>query len=150
MLRLVWLALMFAASAPLAASTDPTPTCAGLMAAVESSLKSAASASASTVADSSAHRANLAELKIANELSLVAINLQLMRDNGCVMPRDPIYAGRYALDALKCEADMREVFTGKIKLEPGSVLPPSCNRNNWRPVIPDPPKSANSSSSGSG
>lgn len=114
------------AAATMAAGED----CARLEKAVEDALKGAAAASVETIGDNSAHRANLAELKTGNFLLLAGLNLDLMRDHGCAMPAEPVYAGRYMLPALECSTDV-------LQTRGSGKNPESCDRDKWKPHYPE-------------
>src|SRR3954453_13498130 len=90
----------------LAESAPAKSVCARLADAVELSFKIIAQEDAQSSSDNSVPRATLSATKINNLLLVAAMNLQLMRDNGCVSGKEPYSQSRYVLPALTCHTDI--------------------------------------------
>lgn len=90
--------------------------------------------------DNSAPRATLKAQKIQNLLLVISMNLQLMRDNGCPVKKDPISTARYMMPALQCNTELLNArvaaMSGKSTTSPG--LPPICDTLNWKPMGKQP------------
>jgi len=117
-------ALALAFSAPVAAAD----TCTTLAAAIEHSIKVIALQTVKAGADDSAPRASLYLQQIGNELQMIAIDLSIMRDNRCPMPKEPLSTSQYNGDAAKCHSDsVKWTFPSP---------PPSCDMSKWgRPAV---------------
>lgn len=96
--------------------------CETLSAAVDDQIKKAASTFAEGITDNSAPRATMRELQIANSLSLVRINLDLMVQNKCPARKSPVDPMIYLSDALACE----------VALQKGDKEPAACKRDTWQ------------------
>lgn len=115
------------AVAPISAQTRNQTDCASFTQAVTASEKAMAAEDADGVADNSAPRATMRELRINKELQLVAINLGLMARHGCAPRPYPVSTQAYMLPALECaNAVMRR------RLASDSSIPLECDRTRWR------------------
>ena len=142
---LITAATLFAASPMFPQDGAPKDACSGLADAIEHSLKIIASEDAEGIGDNSAPRATLSELKMNNQLLLISVHLQLMRDNGCAKRKEPVRPGAYMLPALECKNAMLQMRLGREvpKLE-GGALPLACDMSKWKslsaeiakPVVP--------------
>lgn len=73
------------------------------------------------IADNSAPRATMREMREANDLMSAQITLQFMRDSKCTLPKRAPSASTYMSDALACS-------TARLK---GGDDPPECDRSKW-------------------
>lgn len=102
--------------------------CAAFSGAIESALKQAAADLIEGVADNSAPRASLRELRVANSLATIRINVDLMAQNKCPPRQTPVDTSYYTVDAFTCEMDTRK----------GVKDAPTCNQANWRGMATKP------------
>lgn len=128
-------ACLLSASLGFAESAPAKSLCSQLDDVVEGSFKVIAQEDAESVADNSAPRATLSAIKINNLLLVAAMNLQIMRDNGCTPKKGPYSQSRYVLPAMRCHTDMLKLRLGQevVKM-PGSSLPASCDFQTWKPL----------------
>jgi hypothetical protein len=122
--------------APSLAQTAPAKTlCARLNDSIELNFKLIAQEDAERSGDNSAPRASLSAAKINNLLLISSMNLQLMRDNGCVSRKEPLSQSRYVLPALTCHMDILKQQLGQeLTKMAGSPLPASCDLETWKPL----------------
>ena len=112
------------AQAPASASgTKPVGTCEALAADWKRFEQNMADRFAEGVADNSAPRATMREMREANDLALAQMTLQFMRDNRCPLPKRAPSAGTYLTSALECS-------TARLKAR-GTETPPECDRSRW-------------------
>jgi hypothetical protein len=64
--------------------------------------KLAALEDAGGVGDDSVYRAQLREMKVANYLHLIELDLTLIVQHKCALPKEPFTAGDYLMDAHEC------------------------------------------------
>lgn len=115
-------------SSPLAqAQVD----CGAFLKVLEHSNKLIALENAQGIGDNSAVRAQLEEAKIANYLHRMELNLALMIQNKCAVPKEPFTSGDYLENALKCSME-------QIK---GNFKSPECDLDKWT-KHPEPSKPA--------
>ena len=101
--------------------------CEAFNSAVELEMKRAAYSSAEGIGDSSAARATMHELKIANSLSLINMNLNLMVQNKCPPRKNPIDYMIYFFEASACETAIRR----------GEKDTTACKKiNDWKGATP--------------
>jgi hypothetical protein len=138
------LALCAGLSSPAMSFADTAPAksvCERLNDAVELSFKVIAQEEARSSSDNSAPRATLSAIKINNQLLVVSMNLQLMRDNGCPSKKEPYNQSRYVLPAMTCQTDILKLQLGQeVAKMPGLSLPASCDFETWKPIGQEPPK----------
>lgn len=97
------------------------PPCDGFDQAIEASLKEIAYQTAMGVADNSAPRESSRQARIANELQLIQIHLDLAARNQCPVRRAPINEAKYLSEALSCQ----------VAIVRGDKDPASCKRESW-------------------
>jgi|ERR1051325_5355878 hypothetical protein len=100
---------------------------------IEHALKLIALDDVGGMGDNSVPRATLVELKTANNLARIQINLQLMQASGCPLPKEPIAPSDYLSDALDCSM-------AELK---GVTNPPACDLSKW---VRQRPKETNTQS----
>lgn len=125
-MRITGSLLLIALAGPAIAQTSP---CDALNSTVEDQIKKAASTVADGITDNSAPRATMRELQIANSLSLIRINLDLMAQNKCPSRKIPVDPMIYLGEALDCELALRK----------GENDPVACKRESWHGLSSKPP-----------
>jgi hypothetical protein len=124
------MSLALVTSVKAQAQTD----CAAFSNAIELCSKLAALESASDVGDNSVYRAQLHELKVANYLHLIELNLTLMVQHKCALPREPFTPGDYLMNAHEC------AFAAAMGHDRSVV----CDFGKWTrspaPITTSPPK----------
>jgi hypothetical protein len=139
-LTLVTAGLLVASTAaftpiPAAAQKPESKTCAALHLDYEETSKRMAMNHASGIGDNSAIRATKREAENTNILAEARLTLDLLKGNGCSLPKSAPSGARYYGSALRCHNDMLGVrLSGKYS------FPPSCERAKW---TPDEAKPAN-------
>jgi hypothetical protein len=78
------------------------------------------------VGDNSAARESNRLLERVIATNVMQMNLNLMQLNKCAAPKQPVYAGDYGLDAMKCS---NAVMRGRLSGDKSS--PPECDRGKW-------------------
>ena len=119
MLWKIFVAICIAAASPEALAQAA---CADLGKAVEFQLKKAASSFAEGIADNSAPRATLRELRTSNSLALAEMNLTLMAQNKCAPRQKPLNPMIYIAEALDCE----------LATQKGEKDSPKCKMDDWQ------------------
>lgn len=113
--------LLAAAITMLPACAMAAPPCDGFEKAIEESLKEIAWVTASGVGDDSAPRETLRSMRIANELALIRLHLDLAARNQCPARRAPINEHKYLGQAAECRTEQLR----------GVKDPPVCKRETW-------------------
>lgn len=80
------------------------------------------------MSDNSAPRATLRELRVNNQLQLIAINLQLMIKANCAMPAQPVDIQAYAGQANACGSAISKRGLG--------ARPEECFIEKWQRMKP--------------
>jgi hypothetical protein len=114
--------LAFLASFLSALAARSQTGCAAFVDTIEYYDKLAAMEEAADVGDTSVYRAQLRELRIANDLRRIDLNLTLMARHNCVLPKEPFAPADYALDASTCE--LAKTLRREVAL--------ACDLNRWR------------------
>ena len=104
------------------AYAQPKDLCSQLMEAYDQSAKSASLSWAQGVGDNSAPRATLRELEISNQLIARQINLTLMIQYKCPLPRTPASSNEYISNAVSCST----------ALLMNKKSPPECDLKKWK------------------
>lgn len=119
----------------LAAPGDP---CQRLGQSIETSLKLIGKDMVASVNDDSAPRETNRQLRYANELAQVAINLQLMTQNKCAQRKEPIDSTTYYGAAMLCyKANEKWRLTDYSSRGPA---PSECDMEQWKPGVMVPSK----------
>jgi len=114
-----------ATSAPKGSSAA-SEKCPAYQATITRALKEAAYHGAVSVMDQSAPRATVAELRRQNNLTVVAINAQLMATSGCpASTASPQDDSKYGLQALTC------TLKEKLKGADSPETKAECDRDSW-------------------
>lgn len=118
--------VFFLAAATAAAA--PNNTCTALSNQWIASEKELSDIYADGVADNSAPRATLREMRKANELTRANMVLTFMVQNHCPLPKSPPSDVTYMSSATQCRLDM-------MKGVGGTAVPESCKRETWKSMF---------------
>ena len=120
-------------SAALAAAPQPRQkaepqVCSTLHVDYEEASKRMAMNEADGIGDNSAVRATKRQTENSTILAEAEVTLDLLKANGCTLPKSAPSGKRYYLSALQCQNDILAV-----KLSGTYSFPPSCDRSKWKP-----------------
>lgn len=121
-------AAMTMAPAPASAQKSEPAACVALHSDYEDASKRMAMNHVSGIGDNSAVRETTRETENSNVLAEARLTLDLLKANGCRLPKSAPSFSRYYDSALKCHNDILAV-----KLSGTYSFPPSCDRSKWTP-----------------
>jgi hypothetical protein len=104
-----------------AVPAQPQVGCGEFQKAIDHSNKLIALTDAEGIGDNSAARAQLQEAQIANYLRRIELNLTLMIQNKCAVPKEPFTTSDYLENALKCSTEQIN----------GNYKSPECDLDKW-------------------
>ena len=121
--------VLVATPAVASAQSDQAKRCASFNAAYAAAADNVAYMSADGLREDSAVRATQRATEIQNQLSLIEINIELMKAANCELPKSALTTGAYWSDAKAC-------FGRADPMDPEN----KCDRQNWKadPAAPEP------------